>query len=958
MASFLYRTANSFYQHYNAEISHFTFVFPNRRAGLFFQRYLAQIATKPMFSPEIQTVNDCFASATQWQPADRLGNLFRLYRIFLKHSGSDETFDSFVFWGEMLLSDFEEVDKYLVDAEQLFTNITELKDIDRLYNYFSEKQLEAIRQFWTNFVPVHEGGTHDKFMATWKVLYPVYRDFREELKNEGIATDGMICRNVAERLKKGENFENWNGKQFVFVGFNALNPCEKTLMQELKKRSQADFYWDYDSNELQDAENPASMFRAENVHVFPSALTIQPEVESLHDKTFNLIAVPSATGQAKQVHNVLNSIYPEDENRRDWIKTAVVLPDENLLVPLLHSLPGQIEKINITMGFPVSATPVSGLVEHIFELWRRVRISAHKTAFYHQNVTDILNHQYISSVCNESAVAITEQMTRFNKIYVDADELQLHPMLTAIFEKNVQAADFLPYILKILQTLQHYHSVSEEKDENIKLQNDYIYQYYIAINRLNDIINTLWKDEPLAIDTLTRLIRQLTAGASIPFIGEPLDGLQIMGVLETRGLDFENLIITSFNEGVYPSKSVSNSFIPYNLRRGFALPTYEYQDAITSYNFYRLIQRAKNITFIYDSRTEGLQTGEVSRFVHQLYYHYGVQFNRKTVTYDIGFSTPENISIEKSAEVMNKLHRFLLNDDNSPALSASSIKDYIECPLRFYLTRIEEMIETDEVTETIEDNMFGNLFHATMEYIYQPYKAKIISSDDFDSLISNQLLIDKMINKAFAEKYFKLKNNEPIELEGNNLLIAHVIRKYIVQVLRTDRAYAPFRYIDSEYKCKIKIPISAGEVNIKGFIDRIDEKEGRIRILDYKTGSGKLEFKSVDEVFEHNNDKRPKYVLQTFLYGILYKKEAQGKTIVPGIYYMRDVFKDGFVTELQLRQDSKTKIAVEDFSVFEYEFVEQLKACLEEIFDPAIPFFQSASAEPCKFCPFTGICKR
>jgi len=958
MASFLYRVADSFYRHYYAEISRFTFVFPNRRAGLFFQRYLSEVAQKPLFSPEVITINECFSSASEWESADRLANLFKLYRIFVKHSGSDETFDSFVFWGEMLLSDFEEVDKYLVDASQLFTNVTELKDIDRLYNYFTEKQIEAIRQFWTNFVPVNESSTHDEFMATWKVLYPVYREFRDELIAEEIATEGMICRHVVERLIKGEDMEALNGKQFVFVGFNALNPCERALMHELKKRQQADFYWDYEAAELRDPENPASMFYAENIHVFPSSIPIAPQCESLQDKTFNLIAVPSSTGQAKQVYSALNTLYPVNENRQDWIKTAVVLPDENLLVPLLHSLPSQVGKINITMGFPVSATPVSGLIEHIFELWRRVRTSGQKTSFYHQNVTDILNHQYISSVCKDEIMLITTEMTRLNKIYIDAAELQSHPLLSAIFDRNTTDANFIAYLLKVLKNLQYFQSAIGEKSESSRLENDFLYQYYISINRLHDIINDAWNDEPLALDTQIRLIRQLTAGVSIPFIGEPLDGLQIMGVLETRGLDFENLIITSFNEGVYPGKGATNSFIPYNLRRGFGLPTYEYQDAITSYNFYRLIQRAKNITFIYDSRTEGMQTGEVSRFIHQLYYHYGIRFNRKTVTYDIGFGSAEPISIEKTPAVVEKISCFLSDDDNAAALSASSIKDYIECPLRFYLTRVEDMEQPDEITETIEDNMFGNLFHATMEYIYQPFKGKIITTEDFEQIISNPLLIDKQINKAFAVKYFKLRNTDTVELEGNNLLIAHVIRKYIVQVLRTDKLYAPFKYVDSEYKCRIRIPISVGHVNIKGFIDRIDEKEGRIRILDYKTGSGKLEFKSVEEVFEHNNDKRPKYVLQTFLYGILYKSQAQGKTIVPGIYYMRDVFKDGFITELQYKQDSKTRVAVEDFTDFEQEFMQHLTACLEELFDPSTPFVQSVSSEPCKYCPFTGVCKR
>lgn len=958
MNSFLYRVAKRYISIYDTDISSFSFVFPNRRAGLFFQQYVAQLAQKPIFSPEIITINECFASASQWQAADRLDNLFRLYRIYCQQSDTDETFDTFVFWGEMLLSDFDDIDKYLVDAKQLFSNITELKEIDRIFNVFSERQITAIRQFWSNFVPVVEGKSQEEFIATWRVLYPVYEQFRNELFEHAIATEGMISRNVAERLRNKEDIAEWQNKKFVFVGFNALNPCERTLMLELQKLNQADFYWDYEADELRDSENPASMFFAENTHIFPSKFPIESDNEVVPEKEIELIAVPSAVGQAKQIYSLLNKLYPTEEMESSWIKTAVVLPDENLLIPLLHSLPEHISKINVTMGFPLNATPVSGLIDHVFELQRRMRTSGGKVMFYHQNVTDILNHQYIELLCKNESTVIAKKMTDFNLIYVDSTELQLNNLLSAIFIPQTDVSQFLPYLMNILRSLQNGWQQASNESHNYQLECDFIYQYYITLNRMADIMRENTDNTPMNLETLMRLVKQLIGGITIPFIGEPLDGLQVMGVLETRGLDFENLIIPSFNEGIFPKKSQSNSFIPYNLRKGFDLPTYEHQDAITSYNFYRLIHRAKKITFLYDSRTEGMQTGEVSRFLHQLHYHYGVKFQRSTVSFDIAFANAQNIQIEKTPAVMQKLERFKATDELSKSLSASSIKNYIDCPLQFYLTRVEEVEQPDEVKETIEDNMFGNLFHAVMEYLYQPYKGNIIHPDDLDILIKNTLNIDKLIGRAFAEKFFKRKYDDNFVLEGNNLLIARVIRKYIIQVLKTDKIHAPFRYIDSEKRCHIRYPFNAGEVNIKGFIDRIDEKDGRIRILDYKTGSGKLEFKSWDEVFEHNNNKRPKYVLQTFLYGVLYKKEAAGKTMVPGIYYMRDVFKDGFVTELRFKPDKDHNFVIEDFAEYEDEFTQRLTACINEIFDPEIPFIQTTSTEPCQYCPYKGVCNR
>ncbi len=960
MNSFLYRIAQAFYSHHDAGVSDFTFVFPNRRAGLFFQKYLSEIAAKPIFSPEIITINDCFSQASHWQTADRLSMLFQLYRIYKSQINNDETFDSFVFWGEMLLSDFEDVDKYRVDAKQLFTNITELKQIDQLFNVFSERQVDAIRQFWSNFVPVVEGKSQENFIATWKILFPIYEQFRLELTAENTATEGMICREVVDRLCTKELIPEFENKQFVFIGFNALNPCERTLFAELQKLGQADFYWDYEAVELRDSDNQASLFYVENIHVFPSKYVIKPIVESLQDKDIELIAVPSAVGQAKQTFRILNQLFPSHTPNQSWIKTAVVLPDESLLVPLLHSLPSQIEKVNVTMGFPLNATPASGLNEHIFDLQKRMRVSENRVSFYHLNVSNILNHQYIAMLCGEEVDRIKFKMAENNWIYIDAEELKQNDLLAAIFVSQTNTHNFLPYLLQILKSIHAGWQQASDDTHNYELECDFLYQYYITINRMSDIMKVKPVEVDMTIDTLVRLTRQLTAGITIPFVGEPLDGLQVMGVLETRGLDFDNLIITSFNEGIYPQKSSSNSFIPYNLRRGFDLPTYEHQDAITAYNFYRLIHRTKRIFLLYDSRNEAGQTGEVSRFMHQLYYHYGVNIQRKTISFDIGFGSPQAIKIEKTQAVMSKLQRFTLGGENQPALSASSINTYIDCPLQFYLTKVEEVEQAEEVKETVEADMFGTLFHTVMENIYKPFEGKIMQTDDFDNLMGNPNYIDQQIALAFSEKYFKKKNNVIVQLEGNNLLIANVIRKYILQVLKTDKQYAPFRYINSEERCYIQFPILKGalHINLKGFIDRIDEKEGRLRILDYKTGSGSLDFKNLDEVFEHNKDKRAKFVLQTFLYGILYKEKAKGKTMIPGIYYMRDVFKEGFDTELHYKPEKTVNEIVSDFSIYETEFNMHLTSCLEEIFDSQVPFVQTENNKICQYCPYNGVCNR
>lgn len=955
MNSFLYRIAEIYYNQYGSEISRFSFVFPNRRAGLFFRRYLTTITDKNIFSPQILSINDCFNAASNWQTADRLSNLFRLFRIYKEQSESDESFDNFIFWGEMLLSDFDEIDKYMVDARQIFTNITELKEIDILFNVLTPKQIEAIQEFWKSFLPVKEGNTSAQFVSTWKILYQVYDTFQRELRAEGLATEGMICRDVVERLEKKEEIEYFTDKQFVFIGFNALNVCEKRLMHGLQKLDIADFYWDYEAPELRGSDNPASLFYKQNTTIFPSKFEIEPFVELISNKNIELISVPSAIFQTKQIHSLLNKIYPANENIESWIDTAIVLPDENLLTPLLHSIPEQIGKVNVTMGFPLSGTPVSSLIEHIFELQRRVSKSGNKVNFYHQTVSNVLNHQYIALLCKNEIDIINSNLVAYNWIYINEKELQLNDVLSSIFQQKANKDEFLPYLIEIVGML--HRNMQKIAPENYALETDYLYQYYSTLNRMWEVMKTLPTGFEMTLDTLMRLIRQLVSGISIPFVGEPLEGLQIMGVLEARGIDFENLIIPSFNEGVFPKKTGTNSFIPYNLRRGFGLPTYEHNDAITSYNFYRLIHRAKNIYMLYDSRTDGMSTGEESRFLKQLYFHYGVNIKRKSLTFETAFAQEAEIKIEKTAEIMQKLQLFVSKGEDAKALSASSIKTYIDCPLMFYLTRIEHIETVEEVSETIEESMFGNLFHATMEYIYKPLKDKLIQSEDLDKLIANSLYIDQLIHKAFAEKYFKKGESSTITLEGNNLLIARVIKKYVLQVLRVDKRYAPFKIIDVEKDCKLEIATSAGLVNIKGFIDRIDEKEGKVRIIDYKTGQGDLVFKSMEELFEHNIEKRPKHVLQTLLYGLFYEPDADGKTIVPGIYYMRNLFKEQFQTELNQKIDKNTTV-IDDFLMVKDEYTENLIACLEDIFDPAIPFFQTEILKTCEYCEYKAICNR
>ncbi|HRR62486.1 MAG TPA: PD-(D/E)XK nuclease family protein, partial [Paludibacteraceae bacterium] len=760
----------------------------------------------------------------------------------------------------------------------------------------------------------------------------------------------------------GEIILQWENKPFVFIGFNALNACEKTLFSYLKNKNQADFYWDYEAAELRDENNPASRFYKENTQMFPSKFTLNSQQETLSDKKIELIAVPSLVGQAKQTYELLDKLYPSDTSDHEWIKTAVVLPNETLLTPLLYSLPPQIKKVNVTMGLPLNITPVQGLLEHIFELQRQMRITDNRYLFYHQTVSNLLNHQYITLLCGREAQEIQTTVIENNLIYVDADAFENDELLATIFTPQEDTKNFLTYLLQILVILQKKFQQISETSQSYQLEYNFTSQYYLTLRRLNEVIKENASAIEMSLDTLMRLICQITASLTIPFVGESLEGLQIMGVLETRGLDFDNLIITSFNEDFFPKKTIPNSFIPYNLRRGFGLPTIEHQEAIFSYNFYRLIHHAKHIFLLYDSRTEGLQKGEVSRFLYQLQYHYKVPFTTKNVLYDISFKNSPVLQIEKNASVLEKLKSFLNNQPENRALSASSINTYIDCPLQFYLTYVEGLKEADEVKETIEYDMFGTLFHSSMEFLYQPFKNKLVNSSDLDTILKDSAQIEIAIQKAFSEKYFnKREDYQNIKLEGNYLLVANVLKKYIIQLLKIDKFYTPFKYLGSEKEFQLEFPIQNGQekVNLKGIIDRIDEKEGRLRIIDYKTGNGSLTFKNIEEVFAHEANNRPKYILQTFLYSMLYKyKSNTSLPIQPEIYYIKNLFKNDFTSQLTLKPNKEETIIIEDFNFYEEEFKTYLITCLEEIFNSAISFYQATNNKLCQYCPYQSICDR
>lgn len=957
MKPFLYKIAERFYNEYGTEITQFAFVFPNRRAGLFFQKYLSEIADRPLFSPTILTINDLFVKLSGKQSADRIRMLFTLYDVYIEKSRSSETFDEFLYWGEMLLNDFDDIDKYLVDARKLFSNVTDLHEIEKDFDFLTPEQIAAIRSFWSSFYPKGDSPNQKEFLALWEILYDLYSELKSRLSADGMGYEGMIFREVVESMKNGNDVSDFNYRQIIFVGLNALSAVEIEFLKELQKRDMADFYWDYEAPYSTDQDNKASFFALHNLRQFPSKFQIEKE-QPVENQKIRTIGVPSGIGQTKQVYHLLKELSEQNLNdKEEALRTAIVLPDEALLIPLLNAIPEEIRHINVTMGYPLAGTPVASLMDYILALQKNVRYSDSKPIYYFRDVLPILNHRYISLAEPSAASLLVKEITANNRIYIAAGELGRTPFLSLLFTPVNNIEEFSEYLIKVLEELNSLLTIEELDDDDnspkhsTEIEQEFIFHYFATINRMKEVMKESAVD--MRMETFFRLVKRITDSITIPFHGEPLSGLQIMGVLETRALDFDRIILLSMNEGIFPVKKTANSFIPYNLRRGFGLPTYEHQDSVWAYHFYRLIYRAKEVTLLYDTRSNGLQTGEKSRFIHQLHYHYNLPVENELVVYDVVSGDESVLEISKNASVISLLNEF--RKGGKRAISASAINTYLDCPLKFYFSILENIQDEEKVSESIETNVFGSILHKVMETLYKPFCGKMVTSDLLSLIKKNQKAMSEAIEIAFSEIFFKSDKRQT--LIGQNYLIGEMIRKYVMKVLEHDDKLTPFQYIESEKKVNTDFTLSDNSVvQLKGFIDRIDEVKDTVRIVDYKSGSGTNAFSSVSSLFDSEIQNRPKAVMQVFMYSWMYTKMKdiyKGGTISPQIYYMRTLFGEKFNSSVLFERKE-----VNNFGEFSEEFEQELRMCLDKIFDSSTSFTQTNDIKTCSYCSFRSICGR
>lgn len=959
MESFLKLVAADLYKHTEGNLAHTAVVFPNKRAGLFFNEYLAQESDSPIWSPAYVSISELFRSLSPWEVGDPVKLVCELYKIFRRETQSTETLDDFYFWGEMLISDFDDADKNRVNTDKLFSNLQDLRNIMDDYTFIDDEQEEAIRQFFQNFSIERRTALKERFISLWNVLGNIYKGFRESLASQNIAYEGMMYRHVIEHL----DVDKLPYEKYVFVGFNVLNKVEHTLFTQLKDVGKAVFYWDYDEfymkENRQAVTHEAGEFIRRNLRDFPSPLSGELFKNLSKPKEVHYIASSTENAQARYLPQWIrnNLTTPEKE-------TAVVLCNEALLQPVLHSLPAEVKHVNITMGFPLSQTPVYSFLIALLELHTH-GFNFKSGRYTFQSVVTLLKHPYTRQLTGQAEL-LEKELTRNNRFYPLPGELGKDEFLTRLF---TPLSGNLNLCIRLSETLQQVAGIyqantsgTEDTDAFNQLYRESLFKAYTTINRFR----TLIEEDELTVqsETFRRLLVKVLSTTNIPFHGEPAIGMQVMGVLETRNLDFRHLVLLSVNEGQLPKSGGDSSFIPYNLRKAFGMTTIEHKIAVYAYYFYRLLQRAERITLMYNTSSDGLNRGEWSRFMLQFLIEWPHPITRQFLEAGQSPQGTSPITVEKTPDVMRQMQSlFDVRANPKAKFSPSALNYYLDCPLKFYYRYVAGLSAPDEVSAEIDSATFGSIFHYAAEHIYKDLTThgKVINKEALETLLRNEVKLQDYVDTAFKKLFFNVPQNEKPEYNGVQLINSAVIARYLKQLLQNDLRYAPFTFIASEMEVDEPIDIQTPKGVIKsrigGIIDRMDSKDGTLRIVDYKTGGDADTPPHVESLFIPDK-KRSNYVFQTFLYAAIMCRKQPTMKIAPALLYIHRAATETYSPVIQMGESRKPKEAVEDFSKYEKEYRERLQGLLEEIFNPEKSFTQTEIIEKCTYCDFKALCKR
>lgn len=957
METFLKQVAHDLYNKTEGNFTKVAIVFPNKRASLFFNEYLAQESDRPIWSPTYVSISELFRQSSDLSIADPIKLVCDLYKVFQKATGSKETLDDFYFWGEMLIADFDDADKNMADTHALFSNLKDLNELMDNYDFLEEGQKEALSQFFHNFSINQVTELKQRFISMWNVLGDIYAEYKALLESQSIAYEGMLYRQVIEQL----DVEALPYNKYIFVGFNVLNKVEHTLFKKLNEAGKAMFYWDYDTFYLNKTPHEAGEFIRRNLRDFPSELPASFFDNLNQPKEVTFIESPTENGQVRYLPQWIRENLTSQEK-----ETAVVLCNEALLQPVLHALPDNVKHINITMGFPLSQTPAYSFVNALMEL-HTSGYNPNNGRYLFAEVISVLKHPYTRQLSPE-AEKLEQTLTRDNRFYPLPSELKQDNVLELLFtprRNNLDLCSMLSEALKEVAVIYQQQAASHS-DAFDQLYRESLFKTYTLVNRFHTLIES--KELNVQAGTFQRLLTRVMSSSSIPFHGEPAIGMQVMGVLETRNLDFRHLIMLSVNEGQLPKAGGDSSFIPYNLRKAFGMTTIDHKIAVYAYYFYRLMQRAEKVTLVYNTATDGINRGELSRFMLQFLIEWGYPVLRKQLEAAQSPQSSTPIIIEKTPDVMERMKSvFDIRNNPKALISPSALNCYLDCPLKFYYKYVALLSAPDEVTADIDSAKFGSIFHYAAEHIYKDLTAhgKLISKENLETLLKDEVRLQTYVDNGFKELFFNLPQNEQPEYNGIQLINSAVIVKYIQQLLRNDLRYAPFTFVGSEQRIfeNIEICTSTGDIQsrIGGIIDRIDSKGESLRIVDYKTGGDADTPANVQSLFIPDK-KRSNYVFQTFLYASIVCKKLREKNdsrlVAPALLYIHRAASENYSPVIQMGEPRKPKEPVDNFAQYEGDFRENLKTLLEDIFNPDISFTQTEIEDKCAYCDFKALCKK
>ncbi|WP_288148714.1 PD-(D/E)XK nuclease family protein [Bacteroides acidifaciens] len=955
MQTFLQLVAHDLYSKIGNDLSRTVLVFPNKRANLFFNGYLAGESDQPIWAPAAMSISDLFQKLSVQKTGDPIRLVCELYKVFKEETQSQETLDDFYFWGELLISDFDDVDKNMVDADKLFSNLQGLKNLMDNYDFLDKEQEEAIRQFFQNFSIERRTELKEKFISLWDKLGSIYHRYQENLTELGIAYEGMLYRNVIEQL----DTERLKYDKYIFVGFNVLNKVEHQFFKLLQDADKAMFYWDYDIFYTQQIKkHEAGEFLKRNLQDFPNELPDSYFDSFKTPKNIRYISASTENAQARFLPEWIRTTFSNSECEEK--ENAVVLCNEALLLPILHSIPQEVKNVNITMGFPLAQTPVYSFINAAMELQTN-GYRSDTGRFTYEAVSAILKHPYTQQLSTH-ADSLEDELTKTNRFYPLPSELKQDDFLANLFTPRSGIKDLCDYLVGLIKDISIlYRKEGEYNDIFNQLYRESLFQSHLKINRLYSLIES--GELNVRTDTLKRLISKVLTASNIPFHGEPAIGMQVMGVLETRNLDFRNLVMLSLNEGQLPKSGGESSFIPYNLRKAFGMTTIEHKNAVYAYYFYRLIQRAENITLLYNTSSDGLNRGEESRFMLQLLVEGPHEITREYLEAGQSPQSNQEIQIEKTPEVLRRIYRaYDSSNPKSVILSPSALNAYLDCRLRFYYRYVAGLKTPDEVSAEIDSALFGTIFHLSAQLVYTELTANgnMIQKEDLERLLRDEVKLQSYVDRAFKKELFKVAPEEKPEYNGVQLINSKVILSYLKQLLRNDLQYTPFEMVAMEKKVSEEMTIQTGQgpftLRLGGTIDRMDAKEGTLRIVDYKTGGSPKTPANIEQLFTPS-ETRPNYIFQTFLYAAIMNRK-QSLMVAPALLYIHRAASESYSPVIEMGEPRKPKIPVNNFAFFEDEFRERLQALLEEVFDEKEAFTQTKDIKKCSYCDFKAICKR